>query len=220
MADFRKRKAYYFWDKQIVKIATPLGKLLVNTPITPNMVTLLNLILIFPLVCLAAWFKNYIGIAILVNVYIILDFLDGGLARMKEMFSKYGAVLDTITDYLMYSVGYIFIAYAIDTHWYFIVFSMVAQWLYAIVTTVYIAPKIRKLDTFNKTKIKLFFENKLHIILGMDVSMESLLISVTIWFSFRKYLFFVCGIFWIIDLVFRLLELHILNNTKNRNKEL
>lgn len=214
MADFKKRKAYYFWDKQILRVALPMGDILAKTFVTPNMVTLTNLIIVFPLICLSAYLKSYISIAILLNVYIMLDFLDGGLARKKEMFSKYGAILDEVTDYLMYSVGYIVVAYSMETPWQFIVFSMVGQWLYAVITTIYIAPMIRKLDEFNKTKIKLFFENKLHLILGMDVSMESLLITICIWFPCRKYIFLICGIFWTIDLIYRLLELHILNRVK------
>ena len=214
MADYKKRKAYYFGDKQICNFSIFIGKMLAKTPITPNMVTMFNMLVVFPLICVASALRYKLAIMILLNLYILFDFLDGGLARMKEMYSKYGAILDIIADYLMYSIGYIFVAVALDTNIKIIIFSTIMQWTYALVTTIYIAPTIKKLNNFKKTKLKKFFEDKLGLVLGMDVSLQSLLISILMWFDFRKYVFLICGIFWCIDLIYRLLELWILNDVE------
>lgn len=217
MAEFLKQKADYFWDKQMCRVAKRVGKLLVNTPITPNMITISNLLIVFPLTCLFSYLKIYWMIALLVNIYIFFDDLDGGLARLKELFSRYGAKLDVVADYLMYSVGYIFVAISFETNIKIIIFSILAQWLYAILTTVYIAPSIRKLSNFRKTKLKVYLWEECGLILGMDVSMQSLLITIFSWFSIRKHVFLICGILWCVDLIYRMLELWILNNTREQS---
>lgn len=209
---FYKRPAYYFWDKQVSKVGKPVAYMLVNTKVTPNMLTIFNFIVIFPLICLVSHLKMTFLVVILLNLYLELDIMDGGLARLKDMHSSFGAKLDIVSDYFMYLIGFIFIAVFMDTSLAHIIFSLTAQWLYALITTIYIAPMIRKLKTFKKTKIKIYFEEQLHWLFGMAVSTQILLISIFVFTPWKRYVFAFCGVLWLFDLVFRLLELHVLNS--------
>jgi len=84
------------------KIAAPLVKLLLNTSCTPNQVTLLSLVIGIS----AAWLllinhhSSPLFFATGVYLALILDCVDGQLARAREQASLSGRILDGIVDYL------------------------------------------------------------------------------------------------------------------------
>ena len=93
-----------------VKISVPFSKLIVDTGISPNMVTF------FLVLCpglLGAYIitqpDNYLRLfvaGLLWQLASILDGCDGEVARVKLAESKFGAWFDTVTDNLAYIGGY------------------------------------------------------------------------------------------------------------------
>lgn len=205
-----KRKDNYWWERTLVLFEKPLIMFLVSTPITPNMVTSMNLLLVLPLVCVTAWYHKFFILSLLIQVYVFLDIMDGNLARNKNMKSEFGRKLDILSDTFFYTVGYFFIGIGMDEPIWIVVLFILVQRIYGLVATYYIVPNIRKLNHFEHTSIKKYFINK-DIIFGMDVSLETLITSVLLFFPIRKIIFIICPILWSIDLVYRLYELKWLN---------
>ena len=202
-----KRKDNYWWEKTLVSIGKPLILFLVKTPITPNMITIFNLIVVFPIVCLTSFNQNYIALAIMIQIYAFFDVLDGNLARNKNMKSELGRKLDIFADTLFYTIGYFFIGiWMCEVEVWFVVFAIMVQQIYGWIATYYIVPQIRKLENFKHTPTKQFFINK-GIIFGMDATLECFFASVLLLFPFRKAIFIICPCLWIMDMVYRLYEL-------------
>lgn len=78
-------------------LSRPMARALRGTPATPNAVTLFTLAL--SAVCGAAlcagW--NIVG-GVLIQAVSVIDGVDGELARLKGMSTRFGAVLDAVTD--------------------------------------------------------------------------------------------------------------------------
>ena len=93
-----------------VRISVPISKLIVDTGISPNMVTF------FMVLCpglfaayLATQPDDYLRLAVagvLWQLASILDGCDGEIARVKLAETKFGAWFDTVTDNLAYLFGY------------------------------------------------------------------------------------------------------------------
>lgn len=188
----------------------PLVMFLVKTPVTPNMVTVFNLLIIFPLVCFANVKKYYYLLALLVQVYMFLDVVDGNLARNKNMKSELGRKLDIFADTLFYTVGLFFIGCGLEMPIWCVLGWIVVQQIYGFTATYYIVPRIRKLEEFKHTKLKAFFIEK-DILFGMDASLECLIISIFLLLPCRQLTVIICPILWLVDLVYRLYELKIVN---------
>lgn len=78
-------------------LSRPAARALVPTPITPNGVTLFTLALsVVTGAMLAAGWNIAGGIAI--QAVSVIDGVDGELARLKGLSTKFGAVLDAVTD--------------------------------------------------------------------------------------------------------------------------
>ena len=93
-----------------VRISVPISKLIIDTGISPNMVTF------FMVLCpglfaayLATQPDDYLRLAVagvLWQLASILDGCDGEIARVKLAETKFGAWFDTVTDNLAYLFGY------------------------------------------------------------------------------------------------------------------
>lgn len=75
----------------------PMARALRNTPATPNAVTIFTLLLSAVTAALVAAGANIIG-GVLIQVVSVVDGVDGELARLKNTSSRFGAVLDAVTD--------------------------------------------------------------------------------------------------------------------------
>ena len=200
-------------------IGEPLMRLLMRTPITPNMITLINLLGIFPAICFAGVGKHFFALAILVEIYMFIDTIDGNLARNKNMLSDRGKKLDYLADTLFDTIGKIAIGIAIDTPMWLVVLAIAVQQGYGAIATYYIVPRIRNTENFKRTALKQFFWER-GILFGMDTSMECLTISLMMLFPIRKYIFIVCPALWLADLCYRLYELKWVNrNSKTAVKQ-
>lgn len=86
------------------RLCRPTVRWLANTPVTPNMVTLAGM----PIVALAGyWYAQgywaaYVAGAVLYFLSVLLDEVDGMLARTRFQDSAFGCWLETVTDYASY----------------------------------------------------------------------------------------------------------------------
>jgi phosphatidylglycerophosphate synthase len=79
------------------RLSRPVARALVGTPVTPNGVTLFTVALALATGAMIAAGWNIAG-GILIQVVSIVDGVDGELARLKSMSTRFGAVLDAVTD--------------------------------------------------------------------------------------------------------------------------
>jgi len=78
-------------------LSRPLARALSGTPVTPNAVTIFTLLLAVATGGMIAGGWNIVG-GIGIQVVSVIDGVDGELARLKRLTSRFGAVLDAVTD--------------------------------------------------------------------------------------------------------------------------
>ena len=78
-------------------LSRPMARALSGTPTTPNQMTLFTLLLSVVAAAFVAAGWNIPG-GILIQAVSVVDGVDGELARLKGMASRFGAVLDAVTD--------------------------------------------------------------------------------------------------------------------------
>ncbi|MBC8461876.1 MAG: CDP-alcohol phosphatidyltransferase family protein [Deltaproteobacteria bacterium] len=89
-----------------------VSRLLIKTNATPNQVSAIILLLSGPM--LIAGLYGQIAIAgIILQIASILDGVDGEIARTKCISSKFGGLLDTVSDYWIDSIGILSLGLAI-----------------------------------------------------------------------------------------------------------
>ena len=78
-------------------LSRPMARALRGTPLTPNMLTAFTLLIACAAGAMVAggW---YIPGGILIQVVSVVDGVDGELARLKGMATKFGGVFDAVTD--------------------------------------------------------------------------------------------------------------------------
>ena len=83
------------------KFSKPIALQLARTNITPNQVTILRFLFFIPLSTFffsrGSWGKVIIG-AVLANLFNFFDYVDGDLARFKNMYSDFGDRLEHVLD--------------------------------------------------------------------------------------------------------------------------
>ena len=86
-------------------ISSPISKLAIRLPITPNFVTTLSLF-VGLFACILIAFSNYyttlIGSTFFL-IYYILDNVDGDVAREKNLCTPFGDKFDTFVDWIIHS---------------------------------------------------------------------------------------------------------------------
>ncbi len=79
------------------RLSEPMARLLANTPVTPNQVSLASLIV--ALGALAAFAVGQpIAAGLLIQTSSVVDGVDGDLARLRGRASRFGAVFDAVLD--------------------------------------------------------------------------------------------------------------------------
>jgi len=202
---FVKRPHYYWIEKIYTDIAALMLPILDKTFITPNMITILNIInSIFIYIIL--WDEKYTLTAVMIQIYLFLDILDGNLARYKNMCSKLGKVLDQINDRTFYNLFYIILGIRIGIHWIWIATYLIIYNMYAIIATFYIVPQIKKIKDYKRKGIKKILMDK-GILLGMEVGMGDVMTSVLLLTHYKEWIFYSIPILYFLDLLYRLNEL-------------
>ena len=90
-----------FLNKYYRKISNPIVYFLQKTKIAPNQVTSSMIFIGFFACLLFIDIDYWILGAVLLNVYVILDHVDGDLARAKKVTSEKGYFLDRVSHILM-----------------------------------------------------------------------------------------------------------------------
>ena len=78
-------------------LSRPAARLLAPSPVTPNAVTLFTLTLAIAAAGMAAAGWTIAG-GVLIQAVSVIDGVDGELARLKGLSTRFGAVLDAVTD--------------------------------------------------------------------------------------------------------------------------
>jgi len=90
-----------FLNKYYRKISNPITYFLQKTKITPNQITTFMIFLGCFACLLFVNIDYWILGALLLNIYVILDHVDGDLARAKNILSEKGYFLDRVSHTLM-----------------------------------------------------------------------------------------------------------------------
>jgi phosphatidylglycerophosphate synthase len=130
------------WKKSgqnlVYGIVDPLIKLFIKLGVTPNMVTLMGLILNIGVTVILIFGAEY-GIrndhkhvfwaGLLILIAGLMDMLDGRLARVGNMANDYGALFDSVLDRYSELVMFLGICYYLITHDYFLssLFAFIAM---------------------------------------------------------------------------------------------
>ena len=101
------------------KISRPLARWLVRTPVTPNQVSLVSFVI--ALASLGLFLGGYnLWAGLAAQVSSIVDGVDGDLARLKNMATRFGgyfdAVLDRYADVAILA-GFAYWSYAFEARW-------------------------------------------------------------------------------------------------------
>jgi phosphatidylglycerophosphate synthase len=190
------------YTRLIVKLLPYVGK----SFLTPNMITSINIINTV-VVFLSMWSGKYILAAILVQLYLFLDILDGNLARYQKKSTRIGAILDQISDRLFYNGVIIVLGLKIEINILWILAYLLIHNLYGIIATFYIVPHIRKMNSFRRDRVKQYLMDK-GIILGMDLSTQDLITSLLILTPYKEWIIYLSTSLYGIDLIYRLIELN------------
>jgi phosphatidylglycerophosphate synthase len=201
----RKRQHFYWAEKFYTDVVFRLMPAIAETGITPNQITILN-ILNGLLILWCIWQQHYIPAALLIQLYLFLDIVDGNLARYRNLSSRLGAILDNLGDRFFYNAVIVTIGIATQTHWAWIVFFLLAHNLHAALATYYIVPRIRKTPDFKRFAVKQWLMDRDYI-LGMDLSSQDVIMSALLVTSWRIYIVPIIAWLYLLDLVFRLVEL-------------
>lgn len=79
------------------RLSKPTAQALSRTPLTPNTITIVNLAFAFAVAAITALGWNIAG-GIGIQLASVADGIDGELARLKSLSSRFGAALDAVTD--------------------------------------------------------------------------------------------------------------------------
>lgn len=86
------------------RLSAPVVRALLKRNITPNQVTIAISLLSIPML-VAGMYGSIIIVGIILQLASVLDGVDGEIARTKYLTSKFGALLDTVLDYWIDSLG-------------------------------------------------------------------------------------------------------------------
>lgn len=203
-----KRKEMYIIEKIFTeKLVFPIVKSIKWRFITPNKITIFNLLLASLNIIVLAMGHLEIISAILIQIYLLFDILDGNLARYTGRCTKLGAKLDNFGDRVIYNG--IIVAIGLNRiPLFLLIMVLLVHNLHGALATYYIVPNIKKIKKFKRYGIKKFLMDK-GIIFGMDLTLLDFIISISIitkliYFSFTVILFL-----YVFDIIYRLFELMI-----------
>ena len=200
-----KRKHFYFLERLYTLLAVQTLPAFARLRVTPNQVTLANLLnglAIFALIATG----QFLAAALLIQLYLFLDILDGNLARYRNMTSRLGAVLDNFGDRFFYNGVMLVIGWTTGNSWLWILAFLLAHNLHAAAATFVIVPAIKRNPGFRRFAFKQALMDRGHIF-GMDLSSQDLIMSLLLPTPWRIWIVPACALLYAADLFFRLAEL-------------
>ena len=206
-------------------IYRPLGfffsALILNTQIKPNQVTVFKyFIALISLSILLASDLNDVNFLIGFLLYFfcdILDYVDGSLARAKKLTSKFGRIIDTVSDHFFSTIFLFLITLKIESklHLYFLVVFLAISWSQVYINTLIkfykkkIIPKTdpksleakKKIDLdLNISSVKKIINKCLNLVTFISINLNLITLYIFIFFDLLyEYLFFffICNSFLI-----------------------
>lgn len=194
----------YIWRVLIVsKLILPL---LIRTNIKPNHIT------IFAMLCVASSFiLLYLGhnilSGILFLIYSIADHTDGMLARLRDQSTKLGYWLDYICDYTAWFGLIILATYIYHLSIFCASFVAFALLFHQQFCKHFIHAKLKKLNKIYRFGLKKYLLER-GILLGIDVSLLAIILSISIFSLKFELCFYTLGIIYFIDILYRIIELY------------
>lgn len=195
----------YIWRVLIIQklILIPLAK----TSITPNQVTAMGGIFV-----ILSFLSLYLGHNVIAGfcylAYSILDHTDGILARYKNLKSKLGSWMDSITDYIAWNGIFIFAYFIYDTSMFSLIFVLLSMNIYVQSGKRIFQKKLATLKTIHRFGIKKWFLER-GFILGIDASLLAILISVMLFTAKVEFFCYLIGGIYIFEFIHRSIELYI-----------
>lgn len=200
-----KRDSFYFLEGLYTKLVCKTLPRISQLGITPNQVTFLNIANALAIaLCLTQ--QLWLISAALIQLYLILDILDGNLARYAKLSSRFGQILDQIADRLFYTVGFLVLGYCVGNSISWLVTYAITINAYAAITTFYILPRLRALKKINRWGLKKKLMDR-KIILGMDLSTQDLIASLLLLTPWKPQIIPLISGLYLCDLLYRLWEL-------------
>ncbi|WP_252246666.1 CDP-alcohol phosphatidyltransferase family protein [Clostridium sp. ZBS4] len=178
--------------------------IIARTSVTPNMITMFNMLLSFYTLYLA-YNKHFIAVAILIQVYTFSDNLDGILARYKNMKSELGARLDVISDTIFYNGIFILIGVNLVNVYWIIALVLIFNF-YGVVATYYIVPRLKRLKLIKRDNIKQFFLDYGYIV-GMNIDTAGIIMFIFLLIGKIKLMYILIISLFIVDMIYRIIEL-------------
>ena len=198
-------------------INRPLGNLfaalIFNTQIKPNHVTILKYFfasIALYLIFISNLENKFFFIGYFLYLFSeILDYADGSLARSKKLTSKFGRILDTVSDYFFSSFLFFLISIKLESilHLYFMIIFILFSWSQTYLNTLlkYYRNNINQKNLIsnnfkNKNKIQLnknlslfknLFQKLLSILNFVSVNLNLITLLIFIYFNLlEEYLLF------------------------------
>lgn len=200
-----KRKEFYWLEKIYTDLVVVILPFVGQTFLTPNIITIFNMINSV-IACGMVWLGKPMIAAVLVQLYLFLDILDGNLARYQNSTSALGKVLDQISDRLFYNLFYVILSLKLRINWGWILLYLLVHNGYGIIATFIIVPSIKKLSTYRRWGLKKRLMER-GIILGMDLSTQCIITSMLLLTPYKEKIIYLITVLYLLDLVYRLIEL-------------
>jgi len=142
-------------------ISTRISRLLFKTPVTPNQIT----IVVFSIGLLASYLMlsgYFLAGTLAMHISSVLDGCDGEIARMKDMKSRLGAWLDTISDYVIDAIFIFCVALGLyftkDLH--IFLYAGIATLTLHVLTSSLVVLRLIKENEPDSCKLEWFDENR------------------------------------------------------------
>lgn len=200
-----KRDSFYLFEGFYTQAVCRLLPFIARTGIKPNQVTLANIVNGFAIpACL--FLELRLAASLLIQLYLFLDIVDGNLARYTGKSSRLGHILDQVSDRAFYTFGFLALGYFAGNSWTWLLAYAVIINTYALLTTGYIAPRIRAIPRFRRWGLKKWFMER-KILFGMDLSTQDVIASVLLLTPATRWILPIITCLYSADLLYRLWEL-------------
>ncbi|MCV3482455.1 CDP-alcohol phosphatidyltransferase family protein [Campylobacter sp. CNRCH_2014_0184h] len=173
----------------------------------PVAITFLNTLL-FPFILYCLFFQNFILAALLIQCYALIDHTDGMLARYTNKRTYIGSRLDRLNDNIFFNAIFIVLTFSMNFSLFFLILVLCCMNIHNFFGMFYFSSRLRRLKKIRRFGIKKWLLER-NFILGMDCSLMLFLVSVFLLFGKIKMMFCVVAFLYVLDLIYRLIELKI-----------
>jgi len=171
-----KRRTTSFWILLLEPIAVLFSWVFVNyIRLKPNIITIIGSVIAF-FSAFLIYENNFILAAIFFEIYYIFDMVDGRIARLRGLSSKFGKCLDHILDRIIYfSLSLVIILNYIGRPLFKMILISGALFIFLELFNLHTVSIIRKTYNLNKTKKNTnMWENKINYKILFPTGVEAI----------------------------------------------